>query len=53
MKQGDLSSHTTDEEIREQAKIYHKQDQQPLGDHQRAVNDAAAVICLGNPVMLV
>ena len=49
----DLSSHTTDEEIREQAKIYRKQDQRPLSDHQRAVNDAAAAICLENPVMLV
>lgn len=52
MKQGrdsELLSHTTDEEIREQAKIYHQQDQRPLSDHQRAVNDAAG---LENPSML-
>ena len=55
-KQGcdsDPSSHTTDEEIVEQAKIYRKQDLRPLSDHQKAVNDAAGAICLENPARLV
>ena len=42
----------TEEQVREEARIYRKEAKRPLSSYQKKMNDAAEQICLENPSML-
>ena len=46
------STSANEERIREESKIYRKDDKRPLSDYQNAINSAAGDICVRDPTML-
>ena len=46
------STSAKEERIREDSKIYRKDDKRPLSAYQKAINSAAGNICVRDPTML-